>query len=107
MSRSAKVWLALGWIGFALLPWHALGDWSEWLRQLTADGPRSGASLALKGGWWLAPIGLPLMLAVAPLVWASRHGSSRILIGAGIVGLALVAVQGFAIGLNGWSWAFL
>ena len=32
MNRCAKMWLALGWIGFALLPWHLLdGGWLEWL----------------------------------------------------------------------------
>ena len=34
MSRSAKLWLALGWIGFALLPWHVLGgDWLDMARR--------------------------------------------------------------------------
>src|SRR6185503_18131929 len=107
MSRSAKAWLALGWVGFVLLPWHALGNWPEWFRQLLADGPRSAAALALTGAWWLAPIALPLLLAIVPLVRQPRGGNSRILIAAGSVGLAFVAVQGFAIGLNGWSWSFL
>jgi iron(III) transport system permease protein len=109
MSRSAKAWLAAGWIGFALLPWHVLsGDWLEWVAGLSAQGPRSAASLLLSGqGRWLAPIVLPLLLATGRLMGAPRGRRGPALIAAGICGLALIAAQGFAIGLNGWRWGFL
>ena len=109
MSRSAKAWLAAAWIGFVLLPWHVTdGDWLEWFTRLSSQGPRSAASLVLAGqAWWLTPLVLPLLLATLPLFPASPRPNGRILSAAGLAGLALVALQGFAIGLNGWSFAFL
>jgi iron(III) transport system permease protein len=107
MSRSAKMWLALGWAGFALLPWQRLGgDWPDWLAGLSSDGPRSAASLALTGAWWLAPIALPLLLATMSL-GAGDARSSRALVAAGLAGIGLIVMQGLAIGLDGWSWTFL
>jgi iron(III) transport system permease protein len=109
VSRSAQGWLAAGWIGFALLPWHMLSQgWADWLAALSSDGPRSAATLILTGqAWWLAPIALALLAATVPLFSASRDRGSRVLIVAGLAGIALVAAQGFAVGLQGWSWAFL
>jgi iron(III) transport system permease protein len=109
MSRNAKAWLAAGWIAFALLPWHVLsGDWLEWAAGLSAQGPRSAASLLLSGQtWWLAPIVLPLLLATVPLIGAPRNQHATVLVAAGICGLALIAGQGLATGLNGWRWEFL
>jgi len=110
MNRSTKIWLALGWTGFALLPWHSLsGDWLEWLAAFGAEGPRSAASLALTGhAWWLAPVAFPVVFGTWPLI--ARYPSERAsywLIAAGIAGLSLIVAQGFAIGLSGWSWPFL
>ncbi len=46
MNRGPKMWLALGWIGFALLPWHLVaGEWFDFLPGFTAEGPRSAAGL--------------------------------------------------------------
>jgi iron(III) transport system permease protein len=109
MSRGARIWLALGWLGFALLPWHLVdGSWLEWLGGLGAHGPSSGAALALTGTWWLAPIVLPLLWAATPLIRKPANGrGSRALVTAGIAGLALIVAQGLAIGIQGWSWTFL
>jgi iron(III) transport system permease protein len=109
VSRAARAWLALGWIAFALLPWHVLdGDWLAWFAALPSDGPRSAASLALSGrAVWLAPIGVPLLLAAAPLRGLPPRWTSLALIGSGLAGLALIAIEGFAIGLRGWNFAML
>ena len=42
-----------------------------------------------------------------PLVSAQRNRGSDALIAAGLLGLALIIAQGFAVGLNGWNWATL
>jgi iron(III) transport system permease protein len=109
MSRSAKAWLAAGWVGFVLLPWHVLVSGSlEWLADLPTRGPPSAAAMALSGqARWLAPIALPLLLATIPLFGARRDRDGRALVAAGVMGLALVVVQGFSIGLDGWRFAFL
>lgn len=107
MSHSGKIWLAAAWIGFALLPWHTFSaGWTEWVAGLSSDGPRSAAALILVGqAWWLAPIVSALSLATLPLFGASREQHGVILSAAGLAGLALIAAQGFAIGLDGWGFA--
>ena len=66
MNRGAQAWVALGWVGFALLPWHlARGEWYESVRRLHgAGGPRSAAGSRARPAraWWLAPIVVPLLL---------------------------------------------
>jgi iron(III) transport system permease protein len=105
MNRAAKVWVALAWVGFALLPWHfASGAWFEHIVAFTGGGPRSAAGLVLTGkAWWLAPIALPLLLATWPwLTGQTKENAARWLVAAGILGLFLITVQGFAIGIRGW-----
>ena len=74
-----------------------------------AGGPRTALGLGATGtAWWLLPIGLPLLLASVPAVLRlPRDRTSRILVAAGIAGLALEILQGFAIGISGWGWNFL
>jgi iron(III) transport system permease protein len=110
MNRVTQIWLALGWIGFILLPWHLVpGEWFDLLLAFTSDGPRSAAGLALTGrAWWLAPIAFALTLATWPLIarYPDEH-AARWLVAAGLLGLALIVTQGFAIGIQGWSWPLL
>ena len=102
MSRATLGWIVLGWIGYAVLPWYgfdratvpSLGDY-------VVGG--SGLVLGLKGAWWLLPVLVPLLAALRPTFSAPRQMESAWLITAGVAGLALVLLQGFTIGLNGWT----
>ncbi|WP_210497027.1 ABC transporter permease [Microvirga antarctica] len=102
MSRATRGWIILGWIGFAILPWYgfesaatpALGDY-------LFGG--SGLMLGLKGAWWLLPILVPLLMTLRPAAARATGAHSQWLVGAGILGLALIVLQGFTIGLNGWT----
>jgi iron(III) transport system permease protein len=102
MSRATLGWIILGWVGFALLPWYGfdsaaaptLGDY------LIGS---SGLVLGLKGAWWLLPILVPLLLTLRPFVSRGATAQSGWLVSAGIAGLGLVILQGFTIGLNGWT----
>jgi len=110
MNRGAQAWVALGWVGFVLLPWHLVsGEWYELFIGYAAGGLRSAAGLALTGSaWWLGPIVVPLFAATWPLVVRYRkEQAARWLVAAGMLGLALIVAQGFAIGLRGWSWSLL
>src|SRR4029453_8328082 len=111
MSRNAWIWLVLGWFGFAVLPWHLPAEAAgllDWLVGYSAEGPRAALGLGLAGRWWLLPTGLPLVVATWPFVRKqTRERSSHTLVASGLAGLALIALQGFAIGLNGWRWSLL
>ncbi|MDJ1159659.1 iron ABC transporter permease [Chelatococcus sp. SYSU_G07232] len=105
MTRASIIWLVLGWTGFAVLPWYMVADLSGYPTAAAAPG----LVLALSGrAWWLLPLLLPLAVAAWPL--AGRHGREEggwWLVAAGALGLALLAIQGFAVGLEGWNAAWL
>src|SRR5947209_18387883 len=103
MTRGAKAWVALAWIGYAVLPWY-LGGSLTWLAEGSAASG-SGLALALAGrAWWLVPIAIPLLVATRPLAGAlARRRAADWLVAGGLLGLVLVALQGAAIGLNGWT----
>src|SRR5215203_5869973 len=105
MSRAARVWLALAWIAYAFLPWHLV----ESLSGYPFGQAGSGLALGLTGqAWWLVPMLLPLFAATRPLFGAhDSESTGRWLAAAGAAGLALIPIQGFAVGLNGWNAAWL
>jgi iron(III) transport system permease protein len=101
MNRPTQVWLALGWIGYAVVPWHLVSSLAGYPFGETG----SGLGFALTGrAWWLLPLLVPLGLATLPIiVRTSRETSARLLVLGGSLGLAWLILQGFAIGLNGWA----
>ena len=95
--------LALGWIGFAVLPWY-LGDGYAF------DPAGSGLALGLAAGRpWLLPLALPLLLGLVPVLRPRENaGAGGLwLIGIGAAGLVWLGVEGIAIGHRGWSFACL
>ncbi|HEX2478981.1 MAG TPA: hypothetical protein VHK45_06845, partial [Geminicoccaceae bacterium] len=77
LDRTVRLWLAVGWIGYALLPWYGVeGFWSlQWLLEGWPQDDDAAPALlqALRHGkWWLAPIALPLL---APLALIGRRRS--------------------------------
>jgi iron(III) transport system permease protein len=109
LDRTVRLWLVVGWSGYAILPWYGIdGFWSfEWLLEgypLDDDTAPALLQALFFGKWWLAPIGL---LLPAPLALIGRQrsepGFAPLLIALGLAGLGYVLVQGFAIGLRGWQ----
>ncbi len=102
MSRATLGWIVLGWVGFALLPWYGFDRTA--VPTLT-DYIVGGSALVhgLKGAWWLLPVLVPLLMSLRPAALPSRKDNSTWLIASGILGLGLVVLQGFTIGLNGWT----
>ena len=102
MSRATLGWIVLGWVGFALLPWYGFDRNAV---PTLADYFVSGSALVhgLKGAWWLLPILAPLCLALIPVIRPSAQANGKWLIASGVLGLALIVLQGFSIGLNGWT----
>jgi iron(III) transport system permease protein len=104
VRRGLVLWLAVGWAGFALLPWYMQEDGFltfAWL----VDGwaaHRDFAPALFQGLWhgrfWLLPLGLFLLLpALALRRGAARRGDATLLLGSGLGGLAWLLLQGFAI----------
>ena len=113
MNRTAALWLAVGLIGFSILPWHAIEDgfWNlSWLAGYPFEKESAPAIVLslMYGQSWLLPIGLTL---VAPffVLWRGATDSwfATILIATGAFGLAYAIAQGFAIGIDGWQFEFL
>jgi iron(III) transport system permease protein len=76
--------LALGWIGLVLLPWHA-----------DAPLPRSAVWQASNGEAWLWPLLIPMLLAIS---FRPRHQ-----IAAGVLGIAWLMLESTVIGHKGWT----
>jgi iron(III) transport system permease protein len=108
------LWMIAGWVGFAVLPWYGIDDNVFTLSWLLDGWPLDedvapAAFLAATGRkLWLAPLVLFLLL---PLATRGRPKAdplfARILIVAGLGGLAWIAAQGWAIGLRGWQHGWL
>lgn len=115
MNKSTWLWLVLGLIGFCLLPWYVQEDgfWGfEWLVDGYPFDPdyAPGLFLLLQGEkLWLAPISVWLLLPIFALGFSSRSDrySANVLLLAGFLGLAWLAIQGYSIGLRGWNYETL
>ncbi|MFC1457351.1 ABC transporter permease [Microvirga arabica] len=102
MSRATLGWIVLSWVGFALLPWYGFERSAS---PTIADYFVSGSALVhgMRGAWWLLPILVPLGMALVPVLRPSHGQKGNWLVASGLLGLALIVLQGFAIGLNGWT----
>jgi len=111
MKRSLGWWLAIGWVGFAVLPWNAIGGQGflafRWLAgyPLSIREAPALVQLAVHGRLWLLPIATALAL---PMVLVGRRleprRASTLLIVAGTLGLATLLCIAFAVDINGWTW---
>jgi iron(III) transport system permease protein len=102
MSRATLGWIVLSWVGFALLPWYGFERSNA---ATVADYFVSGSALihGFRGAWWLLPILVPLGAALVPVIRSSVQDKGKWLVASGLLGLALIVLQGFTIGLNGWT----
>jgi iron(III) transport system permease protein len=103
MAKPVVLWLALGWIGFAVLPWYLDAAYG-----FSPAG--SGLTLGLAARRpWLLPLALPLLLGLVPVLRPRENAAAggKWLIGIGSAGLVWLALEGIAIGHRGWSFAWL
>ena len=116
MRRVAGVWLAVAWIGFALLPWSAIGGRGFFAFQWVAGYPLAIGSapalvqLVAHGRLWFAPLFALLAIATALAAMrprASTGAESAALIAIGGVGLASIGAIALAIDIGGWTWGAL
>ena len=105
-------WLVAGGVGVLLLPWYAVESDFWRFAWVGALGSPESAPAIVQALWhgriWLLPVVLAL---VPPLFVINRPRSdgraNSVLIAAAVLGLGWLALQGFAIGLNGWSFTSL
>lgn len=115
MNKSTWLWLVLGLIGFCILPWYVQEDgfWGfEWLVDGYPFDPdyAPGLFLLMQGEkLWLAPVPVWLLLPVVALGFSARSGrySANVLLLAGFMGIAWLAIQGYSIGIRGWNYEAL
>lgn len=102
MSRATLGWIVLSWVGFALLPWYGFDRSAS---PTMADYFVSGSALihGFRGAWWLLPILVPLGMALIPVAQPAAQRQGTWLTASGLLGLVLIVLQGFTIGLNGWT----
>jgi iron(III) transport system permease protein len=109
--RVLLAWWLLGLLAFALLPWYYpqnLGLLSAMARVFGGAETASGLLQAAAHGrsWlWVAP--LALGLAGAGLLLSPGRAQGRWLLAGALVGLLGLVGSGFAIGAQGWSFAWL
>lgn len=114
LHPTVALWTAVGLVGFCLLPWYGLRDNFFTLTWLLDGWPlRSNVApalfLVLQGEKpWLAPMGIILLLPL--LLWQRQKSEElfgKLLVATGAIGLAWFFLQGFGIGLRGFSWQWL
>ena len=113
--RGIVAWLAVGWIGFAVLPWSAIGGGGFFAFQWPGQYPWALASapalaqLLLHGRLWFLPL---LIVLLVPFAFLWRPAKDRdtmrraapAFISIGTAGLVVIAAIALAIDINGWRW---
>ena len=113
MRRVVGAWLAVGWFGFAALPWNAIGGGGffafDWLRQYPFGLAAAPALVQLVGHrrFWLLPL-LGLLLFALALLREPADAANRrrralpvVAVGGGLI-IAVAAIA-LAIDINGWT----
>ncbi|WP_374447076.1 ABC transporter permease [Stella sp.] len=110
----AATWWWVALVGAALLPWHMQQDGIGWsaLLALVQEDPEAAsaaAQAARHGRFWFWPV-LAALVVGAPAALVPRLDRERrglILLAAGVLGMAAIATQGFAVGIRGWTQPWL
>ncbi|MBI3507996.1 MAG: iron ABC transporter permease [Proteobacteria bacterium] len=112
LDPAAAWWLAAAF-GFAVLPWHmaqeplALAGYFAPFAD-DADAASALAQAAWHGRPWFWPIAAALLLALPALrPGTGRPAKARWLLAGGLFGLAALVLQGWLIGVRGWSYGWL
>jgi len=114
MNKFVSLWLAVGLIGFFVLPWYTTDDafWSfTWLFDgwpFDSDYAPAIIQIFAHGKIWLAPL-MVFFAAVLPMLGGkpSDRFFAATLTLAGAGGLTYLLLQGFTIGIGGWEYQSL
>lgn len=112
LGSSLFVW-SLAALGTLVLPWHMQQDGVSpgMLMALGQEDPEAASALwqaVAHGRFWFWPVVAGLALALpGAMPFGSARRRAGFLIGGALVGLAAIVAQGLAIGVQGWSFAWL
>jgi iron(III) transport system permease protein len=111
LGTSLFYWL-LAALGATILPWHMLQDGLALsnLVALGAEDPEAASALTQAvrhGRFWFWPVLAGLALALPGALAGPARRRSHFLLAGGGLGLAAIILQGLAIGVQGWSWAWM
>ena len=105
MRRTTSLWLGVGLLAYALLPWHKNpDDWlsMDWLTMLASAEQGSGlAQGVLHGHLWLVPVLVFLLGALALESIRAPVTRARALAVASALGLGWITLQGLAVVTEG------
>ena len=116
MRRIVAPLLAVAWIGFAILPWNAIGGGGffafNWLAQYPAAAAAAPAlvQLVLLHRLWFLPLALLLLAPIALVIrprknFAAPRRVSAPLIAIGACIIAYLLAIALAIDIEGWTWS--
>ena len=106
------IWL-LAFIGIVILPWHMLEDGVTVVRLFGITSPEAETASALSqagrfGRFWLWPVVLALALALPGFLPGMARPRAALFLGlGGWLGLAAIVLQGWLIGIRGWTYPVL
>ena len=105
--------MAVGWVGFALLPWYGIEDGFFGLPGCST-ATRSTANSRRRWSWPSRAkncgCAAGFLLAAPLLLWGRNKSDpffGRLLVIVGAAGFGWLLFQGFAIGLHGWQFSWL
>jgi iron(III) transport system permease protein len=99
MPQAARLWAAAFAISCLVLPWYG----QERLWQAMLDGQARPLLAEIPARLWL----LPLLAAPALALLGAWDNKPRLMVLAGMAGIAWLGLQGFAITHRGWAWAWI
>lgn len=109
MRRISAIWLLIGLLSYALLPWYMVSGnvfAFGWLSDPLGESS-SGLGHVFQGrSWLLAPLAGFLVVGIALIRRGDPLSTARLFVVGGIVGLTLMAVQGLLIGGSGHLFGF-
>ena len=108
-DRRLNAALGIGLASFFLLLWYRIegGFYGfEWLGNFPLGSDEAPALFQImnEGRWWLGIPGMIFLAALATRLFSTSRLRSNLLVWTGVLGLAFLALQGFAIGFTGWTW---
>lgn len=110
-NRRLAIAFGIGLVGIFLAPWYRIegGFYSfGWRNAFPLDANEAPlvVQMTMHGRWWLSAIAALFALAGGACFLADGRTRANFLAFSGLAGVIFLALQGFAIGYNDWTWRF-